>query len=91
MDEGVIMIGTDNINIVIQHHGCVVLRNVGSDKSKDVNVLGTQTVTVEELYGHHFKFEDLDKGKFVPGTETDPTPVCYMPQGGVHSGWELAL
>jgi hypothetical protein len=81
------MIGTDNISIVIQHHGCVVLRNVGSD----VNVLGTKGVTVEELYGDHFKFEDLDKGKFVPGIATNPTPLCYMRQGGVHSGWELTL
>ena len=87
MDQGVIMIGTDNIDIVIQHHGSVVLRNVGPD----ANVLGTKGVTVKELYGDHFKFEDLDKGKFVPGTETDPNPLCYMPQDGVHSGWELAL
>jgi hypothetical protein len=87
VDEGAIMIGTDNINIVIQHHASAVLRNVGSD----VNVLGTKGVTVEELYGGPFKFEDLEKGKFVPGTVTNPTPLCYMPQGGVHSGWELTL
>ena len=91
MDEGVIMIGTDNIDIVIQHHGSVLLRNVGSDTSQDVNVLGTKGVSVKELHGDHFKFEDLCKGRFVPGTASDSTPLCYMPQGGVHSGWELTL
>lgn len=86
MDDGVIMIGADSITLVVQHHGFVVPHTPNAQSGAEV--LGVTTTQSEAF---KFKFDDLEKGHFVLGGETLPCMLCYMPQGGVSSGWELAL
>ena len=82
MHDGAIMIGSDDVTLVAQHHGFVV-----PNESSVARVLG---VTGEQSQAFKFKFKDLKEGKFIPGTESVPSPLCYIPQGGAGTGWVLA-
>lgn len=86
MHNGAIMIGVDTVTLTVQHHGFVVPRSPNGPSG--ATVLG---VTVRQSEAFEFKFDDLDKGQFVPGKDEPPSPLCYVPQGGVSAGWELAL
>ena len=81
MQNNTIMIGSDDVTLVAQHHGFVV-----PNESSVARVLG---VTGEESQVFKFKFKDLKEGKFIPGTESIPSPLCYVPQGGAGTGWVL--
>ena len=82
MQDGAIMIGSDDVYLVAQHHGFVV-----PNDSSVAHILG---VKGEQSQAFKFKFKDLKEGKFIPGTETIPSPLCYIPQGGAGTGWVLA-
>jgi hypothetical protein len=82
MHDGAIMIGSDDVTLVAQHHGFVV-----PNESSAARILG---VTGEPAQAFKFKFKDLKEGKFLPATEAFPSPLCYMPQGGAGTGWALA-
>ena len=82
MHEGAIMIGSDDVTLVAQHHGFVV-----PNESSVARILG---VTSEQSQGFKFKYKDLKEGKFIPGTESLPSPLCYVPEGGAGSGWVIA-
>jgi len=84
MHNGAIMIGVDTVTLTVQHHGSVVPR---SNRLSGATVLG---VTVRQSEAFIFKFDDLDKGRFVPGKD-EPFPLYYVPQGRVSAGWELVL
>ena len=71
-----------DVTLVAQHHGFVV-----PNESSVARVLG---VTGEQSQAFKFKFEDLKKGRFIPGTESVPSPLCYIPQGGAGMGWVIA-
>ena len=75
MHDGAIMIGSDDVTLVAQHHGFVV-----PNESSAARILG---VTGEVSQAFKFKFKDLKEGKFIPGTESIPSPLCYVPEGGL--------
>jgi len=88
MHDGAIMIGLDDITLVVQHHGFVKHQTLNGSPGKCI--LG---VTDEVLEASKFKFKDLDEGKFIPLNEDLPVGslLCYMSEGTPCPGWELAL
>ena len=82
MPDAAIMIGSDDVTLVAQHHGFVL-----PNESSVARVLG---VTGGQAQAFKFKFKDLKEGKFIPGTDNLPSPLCYVPQGAAGTGWVLA-
>ena len=101
MPDGTIMVGLDDITLVVQHHGFVV-RTAPDGQSRpppsfDGGVEGIGAVlgvTSAQSQASKFKFEDLSKGRFVSKQTELPSNsrlLWYMPQGVASAGWELAL
>ncbi|KAJ7758470.1 hypothetical protein DFH07DRAFT_940254 [Mycena maculata] len=86
MNEGAIMVGPDEITLTVRDHGFVVPR--AAERLPGSSTLG---VTSSVAGAFEFKFEDLDKGCFVPRKDGNRVVVCYAPGGGGSVGWELAL
>jgi hypothetical protein len=83
MHDGAIMIGVDDIILVAQHHGFII------PQPSSPRTLG---VTVTQSQAFKFKFSDLEEGKFIPSPgAVFPSPLCYVPEGGAGTGWELTL
>lgn len=84
MHDGAIMIGVDTVFLVVQGHGFAVILVTRSGFS----ALG---VTTRESDAFKFKFDELDKGRFVYDIGQLPAPLYYVSGGIAAGGWELAL
>ena len=76
MHDGAIMIGVDTVILVVQHHSFVVPRSPNGPPGATV-----LRVTPTQPEAFKFKFNDLDKGRFVPGKDEPASPLCYMSEG----------
>jgi hypothetical protein len=104
LPDGAIMIGLDDITLMVQNHGFV---SHGNDDTSDFSVL---KVTETQSAAANFKFEDIEKGRFVLGDKNllpsqpayipmhqsdDSTasyfPLGYMKKGYAKAGWEIGL
>ncbi|KAJ7236568.1 hypothetical protein B0H12DRAFT_1238456 [Mycena haematopus] len=86
LHEGSIMVSSDQITLIVQYHGFVVPRTTFRLSGSAI-----LKVTSSPAGAFKFKFEDLDKGRFVSVKDGLSNVVCYVPGGGGVVGWELAL
>ena len=86
MHDGAIMIGADNVFLVAQNQGFVITQT-----QSGATVLST---TSRESDAFKFKFNELDKGRFIYDRSRlqrdGNSPLQYVSSGG-SAGWELVL